>query len=91
MKKVNAYKLYTVGELISALQEIADNSQCIDKDSYVVLSDFNMSGYREKMKLYPVNRYGKWCVGIFHTLEQDEESEIQNAPAKKQSFRFPHF
>ena len=73
----NTYKLYTVRELIENLQEFVENSNYLSMDSEVVISDFNFSGFREKLKLEPVNLYGNRCVGLFHTLQQDEVSEIK--------------
>lgn len=91
MTKIQQYKVYTVRELIVALREIAENSQHIDLDSEVVVSDYDMTGFKEKFKLYPVNLYGNWSVGLFHTLEQGEESELKKKPKRKSPFRIPKF
>ena len=78
MFKPKNYKLYTIKELITALEEMAETSQSINLDSYVVFSDFNMSGFQENIKLCPVNRYGHWCIGLFHSLYSNEDSEVQH-------------
>ena len=73
MKKDKSYKTYTIKELIVALREIAEKGGCINLNSQVLISDYAMSGYKEKFKLHPVNRYGQFCVGLFHSLEESTE------------------
>ena len=90
-KKPNGYKVYTVRELIVALRELAENSQNIDLDSEVVISDYNMSGFKEKFKLHPVRLYGRTCVGLFHSLEEDEESELKSKPLREEPNRSVKF
>ena len=92
MAKQEKYKLYTVKELIVALREMTEKGNGIDLDSEIVISDFNMSGFKERISVYPVSRYGRMCVGLFHTLENDEDSILAKLPPKKyKEFKLPKF
>ena len=75
----NLYKEYTIKELIQALKQALVENSYIDENSPVLISDFNMSGYKHKFKLHPVMSPAHGTVGLclFHSLENRDDDEFK--------------
>lgn len=74
------YKQYTVRELIEALKQAVECNTFIDENSPVLISDYNMTGYKFKFNLHPVMSPVHSTVGLclFHSLENNGEEEFKN-------------
>ena len=68
MKKINI-KTYTIRELMNKLRETLETNPKVTPDTKVVLSDFNMSGFKEDLMVEPVRLVGEEVVCLFHSLE----------------------
>ena len=74
-------KTYTVRELLYKLRETLENNPRITPDTKVVLSDFNMSGFKEDIMVEPVNILGEQTLCLFHSLGKpctEEESVVKS-------------
>ena len=79
MKKTDI-KTYTIKELMNKLRETLETNPKVTPNTKVVLSDFNMSGFKEDLMVEPVRLIGEEVVCLFHSLEtpcQNEESVVK--------------
>ena len=76
MTTERTYTYHTIGELISTLQNLVDNSESLTMNSPIMISDFNMSGYKEKFSILPTFSTNQNLAGIclFHSLGNLEET-----------------
>lgn len=76
MTTERTYTYHTVGELISTLQNLVDNSESLTMNSPIMISDFNMSGYKEKFSILPTfsQNQGQAGICLFHSLGNLEET-----------------
>ena len=76
MTTEKTYTYHTVGELISTLQNLVDNSEALTMNSNIMISDFNMSGYKEKVSILPTFSTNQNLAGVclFHSLGNLEET-----------------
>ena len=74
------YKEYTVKELIEALKQAVEANSFLNENSPVLVSDYNMSGYKHKFKLHPVMSPVHSTAGLclFHSLENRDDEEFKN-------------
>ena len=73
-------KTYTIKELMNKLREAVETNPKVTPNTKVVLSDFNMSGFKEDLMVEPVRLVGKEVICLFHSLEstcQDKESVVK--------------
>ena len=80
MVKQVATKTYTVKELMNKLREAIETNPKITPNTKVVLSDFNMSGFKEDLMVEPVRLVGEEVICLFHSLGgtcQNEESMVK--------------
>lgn len=68
MKK-QIIKTYTIKELMNKLRETLETNPKVTPDTKVVLSDFNMSGFKEDLMVEPVRLVGENVLCLFHSLE----------------------
>jgi uncharacterized protein YrzB (UPF0473 family) len=75
MKCTNTYKKFTIKSLLNSLEEIMARNPEITLDSEVIISDINMSSFKQEIKVYPTHDYKdeKMKVGIYLSpYEKDE-------------------
>jgi uncharacterized protein YrzB (UPF0473 family) len=75
MKCNNQYKKFTIKSLLNSLEEIMARNPQITLDSEVIISDINMSSFKQEIKIYPTHDYkdGQMKVGIYlNPYEKDE-------------------
>ncbi len=75
MECTNKYRKFTIKSLINSLEEVMARNPQITMDSEVIISDINMSSFRQEIKVYPTHDYkdGKVKVGIYiNPYETDE-------------------
>ena len=75
MKCTNTYKKFTIKSLLNSLEEIMARNPEITLDSKVIISDINMSSFKQEIKVYPTHDYKdeKMKVGIYlNPYEKDE-------------------
>lgn len=72
---------FTIESLVYSLQAMMTENPRLSWDSPVVISDLQMSGFRNNFKLYPINDYetGKIKLGLF-ILPNDLDSEFEGEP-----------
>ena len=75
-KNYNGYKYCSIRELIFTLQEMVKDSETLTLDSPVMISDFNMSGYKEEFSVLPTfsTNQGQAGVCLFHSLKGTVQS-----------------
>lgn len=75
MTTEKTYTYHTVEELINTLQNLVNNSETLTMKSPIMISDFNMSGYKEKFSVLPTFSTNQNQAGIclFHSLGHLEE------------------
>ena len=77
MKKTDI-KTYTIKELMNKLRETLETNPKVTPDTKVVLSDFNMSGFKEDLMVEPVRLVGEEVLCLFHSLPCiNEESMVK--------------
>lgn len=76
MTTEKTYTYHTVEELINTLQNLVNNSETLTMKSPIMISDFNMSGYKEKFSVLPTFSTNQNLAGIclFHSLGNLEET-----------------
>ena len=76
MTTEKTYTYHTVGELIDTLQNLVSNSETLTMNSPIMISDFNMSGYKERFSILPTfsQNQGQAGVCLFHSLGNLEET-----------------
>ena len=76
MTTERTYTYHTVEELINTLQNLVNNSETLTMKSPIMISDFNMSGYKEKFSVLPTFSTNQNLAGIclFHSLGNLEET-----------------
>ena len=100
MKCTNQYKKFTIKSLLNSLEEIMARNPEITLDSEVIISDINMSYFKQEIKVYPTHDYkdGQMKIGIYtspyekdetldtveETKEEIKEINPQNAQVIKQ-------
>jgi Mg/Co/Ni transporter MgtE len=84
----NQYKKFTIKSLLNSLEEIMARNPEITLDSEVIISDINMSSFKQEIKVYPTHDYKdeKMKVGIYlnpyekdellDTVEEEELTEV---------------
>ena len=75
MKCTNTYKKFTIKSLLNSLEEIMARNPEITLDSEVIISDINMSSFKQEIKVHPTHDYKdkKMKVGIYlNPYEKDE-------------------
>ena len=77
MKKkcTNQYNRMTIKSLLNSLEEIMARNPEITLDSEVIISDINMSSFKQEIKVHPTHDYKdeKMKVGIYlNPYEKDE-------------------
>lgn len=75
MKQCN-YRKFTIKSLLNSLEEIMARNPQITMDSEVIISDINMSYFKQEVKVYPTYDYkdGQMKVGIY--LNPYENNEL---------------
>lgn len=71
----NQYKKFTIKSLLNSLEEIMARNPEITLDSEVIISDINMSFFKQEVKIYPTHDYKdrQMKVGIYlNPYEKDE-------------------
>ena len=71
----NQYRKMTIKSLINSLEEIMVRNPNITLDSEIIISDINMSYFKQEIKVYPTHDYkdGQMKVGIYlNPYEKDE-------------------
>ena len=76
MTTKQTYKYYTVQELVNTILDLVENSETLTVNSPIMISDFNMSGYKEKFSILPTFSTNQNQAGIclFHSLGNLEET-----------------
>lgn len=75
MKCTNQYKKFTIKSLLNSLEEIMARNPQITLDSEVIISDINMSFFKQEVKVYPTYDYKdqQMKVGLYlNPYEKDE-------------------
>ena len=75
MKCTNQYKKFTIKSLLNSLEEIMARNPQITLDSEVIISDINMSSFKQEIKVYPTHDYKdeQMKVGLYlNPYEKDE-------------------
>ena len=72
---------FTIKSLVYSLQAMMTENPRLSWDSPVIISDLQMSGFKNNFKLYPVNDYenGTIKLGLF-VLPNDLDSEFEEEP-----------
>lgn len=78
MKCTDTYKKFTIKSLLNSLEEIMARNPKITLDSEIIISDINMSSFKQEIKVYPTHDYKdeKMKVGIY--LNPYEKDELLN-------------
>lgn len=87
MKCTNTYKKFTIKELLKALEEIMALNPEITLDSEVIVSDLNMSSFKQEIKVYPTHDYRdrQAKVGLYiNPYEKDEFIDVKEEPIKEE-------
>ena len=93
MKKYKTtYGEYTIGELIQALKKAVEDTPYLDMNSPVMISDYNMSGFKYELDVLPTfsQRHHTAGVCLFHSLNEPvEEEEIVVEPVVEEVQEVP--
>ena len=94
MKCNNQYKKFTIKSLLNSLEEIMARNPEITLDSEVIISDINMSSFKQEVKIYPTHDYkdGQMKVGIYlNPYEKDELIDtVEEEPKEEVKEINPH-
>ena len=76
MKCGSQYKRFTIKSLFNSLEEIMARNPNITMDSEVIISDLNMSYFKQEIKVYPTYDYkdGQMKIGLY--LNPYENGEL---------------
>lgn len=83
MKCTNQYKKFTIRNLYKTLEEIMAHNPEITMDTEIIISDINMSNFKQEIKVYPTVDYKdrKTKVGLYiNPYEKDEVLEEEPTP-----------
>ena len=75
MKCTNTYKKFTIRNLYKTLEEIMACNPEISLDTEILISDMNMTNFKQEVKVYPTMDYKdrQMKVGLFlNPYEKDE-------------------
>lgn len=75
----NQYRKMTIKSLINSLEEIMVRNPNITLDSEIIISDINMSCFKQEIKVYPTHDYkdGQMKVGLYiNPYEKDETLDV---------------
>ena len=87
MKCTNQYKKFTIKSLLNSLEEIMARNPQITLDSEVIISDINMSYFKQEIKVFPTHDYkdNQMKVGIYlNPYEKDELIEEETEQVSEQ-------
>lgn len=76
----NQYRKMTIKSLLNSLEEIMARNPEITLDSEVIISDVNMSYFKQEIKVYPTHDYKdrQMKVGIYlNPYEKDETLDVE--------------
>lgn len=76
----NQYRKMTIKSLINSLEEIMSRNPNITLDSEIIISDINMSYFKQEIKVYPTHDYkdGQMKVGLYiNPYEKDETLDVE--------------
>ena len=76
----NQYRKMTIKSLINSLEEIMVRNPNITLDSEIIISDINMSYFKQEIKVYPTHDYkdGQMKVGLYiNPYEKDETLDVE--------------
>lgn len=84
-KKKSAYGYQTIGSLIELLKKAVEETPYLNYNSPVLISDYNMSGYKYEFDVLPAFSYQHYTAGVclFHSLGETVE-EVVKEPVKKE-------
>lgn len=85
MKNKTNYGQHTIGELIQMLKKAVEDTPYLNIDSPVLISDYNMSGYKYEFDLLPSFSPQHHTAGLclFHSLGETTE-EVITEPIKEE-------
>ena len=69
-------RTYTIRELMNKLRETLEANPKVTPNTKVVLSDFNMTGFKEDLMVTPVKLVGEDAVCLFHSLPCTNEENM---------------
>lgn len=78
----NQYKKFTIKSLLNSLEEIMARNPQITMDSEVIISDINISFFKQEIKVFPTYDYKdrQMKVGIYlNPYEKDELVDIEES------------
>ena len=76
----NQYRKMTIKSLLNSLEEIMVRNPDITLDSEIIISDINMSYFKQEIKVYPTHDYkdGQMKVGLYiNPYEKDETLDVE--------------
>ena len=76
MKCTNQYKKFTIRNLLKSLEEIMAENPQITMDSEVVISDINISCFKQQVKIYPTYDYKDEQMKVGMYLSPYEKDEL---------------
>ena len=78
MQKKSNYKQHTIGELMQMLKQALQDNPYLDMDSPIMISDYNMSGFKYDFDLLPCFSSKHYTAGLclFHSLGEVTEEEV---------------
>ena len=82
----NQYRKMTIKSLINSLEEIMVRNPNITLDSEIIISDINMSYFKQEIKVYPTHDYkdGQMKVGLYiNPYEKDETLDVEEETKKE--------
>ena len=76
--KKNTYGEYTIGALIKAIKRTMEETPYLNLDSPVMISDYNMSGFKHEFDILPTFSQKHHTAGLclFHSLNEPIEEVI---------------
>ena len=77
MRNKSNYRQHTIGELMQMLKQALQDNPYLDVDSPVMLSDYNMSGFKYDFDLLPYFSQQHHTAGLclFHSLNEETKDE----------------
>ena len=76
MKCTNQYKKFTIRNLYKTLEEIMAYNPDINMDTEIIISDVNMSNFKQEIKVYPTKDYRDRQVKVGLYINPYEKDEI---------------
>lgn len=80
MKCTNQYKKFTIRNLYKTLEEIMACNPEITMDTEIIISDINMSNFKQEIKVYPTVDYKDRQVKVGLYINPYEKDELLEEP-----------